>query len=98
MVAYLAGHDHDGGFAWDTCGLLHITVPAVIETPPGNQCCGVVEVYKDRVDIVGFGRVPQLTIPLTLREWDPSDIQDFTSKFTELDDVAVPETGNTVLV
>ncbi|XP_046582828.1 manganese-dependent ADP-ribose/CDP-alcohol diphosphatase-like [Haliotis rubra] len=64
VSAYMAGHDHEGGSATDSGGILHITFPAVIETEPGNNAFGTATMYCDRIEIVGQGRVPNYSIKL----------------------------------
>lgn len=53
VVATLAGHAHQDGFACDAAGIRHRVCKAVLETPPGRQCYSVVEVFEDRVCING---------------------------------------------
>jgi manganese-dependent ADP-ribose/CDP-alcohol diphosphatase len=62
VVAYLAGHDHEGGQAVDAAGIQHITLPGVIETPPNTQAFGVINVYPDRLVFEGLGKFPELTV------------------------------------
>ncbi|KAL0984033.1 hypothetical protein UPYG_G00136160 [Umbra pygmaea] len=37
VVCFMAGHDHDGGYHSDYCGVHHLTLEGVIETPPGSD-------------------------------------------------------------
>lgn len=55
IAAYIGGHDHDGGRAVDDHGIQHITVEAVIETPPGVSAFATVHVCRDRVIVDGGG-------------------------------------------
>lgn len=55
VVAWLAGHDHKGGYAVDEWGVHHRTLEAAIECPPGTDAFGRVEVYPDRLRLVGSG-------------------------------------------
>ncbi|KAF8753118.1 hypothetical protein HU200_011772 [Digitaria exilis] len=58
VVAWLAGHDHRGGYAVDEWGVHHRTLEAALECPPGTDAFGRVEVYTDRLRLVGSGRMP----------------------------------------
>ncbi|KAK2182872.1 hypothetical protein NP493_331g01028 [Ridgeia piscesae] len=55
IVAYISGHDHDGGRAIDDYGIQHVTIEAVIETPPGVSAFATVHVHRDRVVVDGGG-------------------------------------------
>ncbi|XP_069510601.1 manganese-dependent ADP-ribose/CDP-alcohol diphosphatase-like isoform X1 [Ambystoma mexicanum] len=57
VVAYIAGHDHDGGYCLDSCGIHHVTLQGIIETPPGSHAFGTVHVYDDRMILTGRGSV-----------------------------------------
>ena len=63
IVGYLAGHDHTGGDAVDEKGILHLTLPGVLENDEDSDF-GTVYVYADRMEIAGNGRVPDLVVPL----------------------------------
>ncbi|XP_068118334.1 manganese-dependent ADP-ribose/CDP-alcohol diphosphatase isoform X2 [Hyperolius riggenbachi] len=62
VVAYLSGHDHDGGYSEDTYGIHHITVNGVIETPPDSQAFATMEIYEDRMELRGRGLIPHRTL------------------------------------
>lgn len=53
VVATLAGHAHQDGFACDAAGIRHRVCKAVLETPPGRECYGIVEVFEDSIRING---------------------------------------------
>ncbi|CAO2200378.1 unnamed protein product [Urochloa humidicola] len=57
VVACLAGHDHRGGYAVDDHGVHHRTLEAALECPPGTDAFGRVEVYPDRLRLVGSDRM-----------------------------------------
>jgi manganese-dependent ADP-ribose/CDP-alcohol diphosphatase len=57
VVACLAGHDHKGGYAVDDRGVHHRTLEAALECPPGTDAFGRVEVYPDRLRLVGSDRM-----------------------------------------
>ncbi|XP_077482548.1 manganese-dependent ADP-ribose/CDP-alcohol diphosphatase [Stigmatopora argus] len=63
VVCFLAGHDHDGGYCLDkSTGVHHLTLKAVIETPPDSNAFGTVSVYKDRMVLKGIGRISDIDI------------------------------------
>lgn len=57
VVCYIAGHDHDGGYCLDSHGIHYITVPGIIETPPGSHAFGTVQVYEGSMILKGRGSV-----------------------------------------
>lgn len=57
VVACLAGHVHRGGYAVDGRGVHHRTLEAAVECPPGTDAFGRVEVYPDRLRLVGSDRM-----------------------------------------
>ena len=62
VLAYVAGHDHDGGAAKDEKGVQHITLEGVVETRPGVQCFATVNIFNDKICCMGSGRIPNYTI------------------------------------
>uniref|UniRef100_A0A1D2A4L9 Calcineurin-like phosphoesterase domain-containing protein n=2 Tax=Auxenochlorella protothecoides TaxID=3075 RepID=A0A1D2A4L9_AUXPR len=56
VVATLAGHTHRDGYCRDSAGIHHRVCAAILETPPGNDCHGIIEVFDDRIRVVGHGR------------------------------------------
>ena len=48
-VAYFAGHYHEGGHFMDEHNILHITFPAVLETPPDNNSYATVQVFENKI-------------------------------------------------
>ena len=65
VVACLAGHDHKGGYAVDDRGVHHRTLEAALECPPGTDAFGHVEVYPDRLRLVGSDRMATTEMLLT---------------------------------
>ncbi|XP_053309992.1 manganese-dependent ADP-ribose/CDP-alcohol diphosphatase isoform X2 [Spea bombifrons] len=63
VVAYFAGHDHDGGYCVDSCGIHHITFRGVIETPPVTQAFGTMYMHRDRMVLKGRGLVSSRVLP-----------------------------------
>lgn len=66
VVAWFNGHDHAGGYANDA-GQHHVTIQGMVEAPQKNAFA-VVDVYADRLEIRGFGKVPRRTLPFVGRE------------------------------
>ncbi len=64
VLAYFAGHDHDGGYAQDEYGIHHVTVQAGLEGDVGQCDFGTVHVFEDRLVLNGSGRVPDRTFKL----------------------------------
>ncbi|XP_071968836.1 manganese-dependent ADP-ribose/CDP-alcohol diphosphatase isoform X2 [Engystomops pustulosus] len=62
VVAYFAGHDHDGGYFLDECGIHHLTFNGVIETPPESQAFGTMYIYRDKMVLKGRGLIPDRTL------------------------------------
>ncbi|XP_053721650.1 manganese-dependent ADP-ribose/CDP-alcohol diphosphatase isoform X1 [Synchiropus splendidus] len=59
VVCFISGHDHDGGYYSDKdTGVHHLTLEGVIETPPHSDAFGTISVYSDRMELKGFGRIP----------------------------------------
>ena len=64
VVATLAGHSHNDGLHTDSAGIRHRVCKAVLETPPGRHCYGVVSVYGDRVEVSGVDTFASESWPL----------------------------------
>lgn len=54
VVAYICGHDHEGGYAQQD-GIHHVTMPGMVDSPTGGNSYGVVEVFNDRLVVKGVG-------------------------------------------
>lgn len=63
VLAYLSGHDHSGGMAMDDKKIQHIAFPGVLENNYESDF-GTFYVYNDKLELVGNGRVPSLTLLL----------------------------------
>lgn len=61
VVAWFAGHDHQGEYALDPYGIHHIVFPAPIETDLSDDAFATIEVFKDRLHIIWDGKVPDNT-------------------------------------
>jgi len=64
VVATFAGHTHQNGYLLDEWGIHHVVLPAVLETPPGRDCYGQVEVYGDKVVLRGVDCMMSLELPV----------------------------------
>lgn len=68
VVAYLAGHYHEGGLDVQN-GITHLTVPAVCNAPENGNSFGVFDVYPENIIFRGFGSAEKYStiIPLSQR-------------------------------
>uniref|UniRef100_A0A1D1Z0E5 Manganese-dependent ADP-ribose/CDP-alcohol diphosphatase n=1 Tax=Anthurium amnicola TaxID=1678845 RepID=A0A1D1Z0E5_9ARAE len=57
VKACLAGHDHKGGYSIDSFGVHHRVLEAALECPPGSDAFGHVDVYHDRLSLLGADRM-----------------------------------------
>lgn len=51
------GHDHKGGHSVDSHGVHHRVFEAALECPPNTDAFGYVDVYEDRISLVGTDRM-----------------------------------------
>lgn len=56
VVAYIAGHDHVGGYDLHN-GIHHLTVKAMVDSPKASTYA-TVTVYRERFTITGYGAEP----------------------------------------
>jgi len=63
VMACIAGHDHNGGYAVDHHGIHHIVPPAPIECDEGENSFGTVQIYQDKLRIVWTGKRPRSNWP-----------------------------------
>ncbi|KAG2675999.1 hypothetical protein I3843_12G031700 [Carya illinoinensis] len=56
----LAGHDHKGGHSIDSRGIHHRVLEAALECPPGTDAFGFVNVYDDRLSLIGTDRMQSM--------------------------------------
>jgi 3',5'-cyclic AMP phosphodiesterase CpdA len=63
VVACFAGHDHAGGYA-RTHGIHYVTLPGMVEAPPGGNAYAVVELTGEKMEIHGRGTVESRTLVL----------------------------------
>ena len=62
VVAVLNGHDHFGGYCLDDNGVHHLTFPSPLNCGSSNLCHGHVDVFDDRLEIVGKGLVKSMCL------------------------------------
>ena len=43
------------GYVVDDWGIHHRVLNAVVETEPGTDCYGIIDMYKDRIELRGVG-------------------------------------------
>jgi hypothetical protein len=60
--AYLNGHDHAGAYV-DSDGFHFLTLDGMVETESTNAYA-YAELYRDRLEVVGFGRQESHTLKL----------------------------------
>mmetsp|Transcript_34581 Transcript_34581/g.35258 ORF Transcript_34581/g.35258 Transcript_34581/m.35258 type:complete len:341 (-) Transcript_34581:104-1126(-) len=58
VLAYIAGHDHEGGYSTDDVGIHHITPCAPIQCDEGQTSFGSVHVFNDHFKLEWKGKVP----------------------------------------
>ena len=59
VVAWFAGHDHDGGYAVDpSTGIHHVIPCAPLECGAGEVSFGHVDAFVDRLEITWSGKTP----------------------------------------
>ncbi|XP_078432522.1 manganese-dependent ADP-ribose/CDP-alcohol diphosphatase-like protein [Wolffia australiana] len=58
----IAGHDHSGGHCVDSGGVHHRVLEAALECPPGADAFGHVDVYHDRIEILGVDRMASMEL------------------------------------
>lgn len=64
VVAYMNGHNHYGGYATKD-GIHYHNFKGMVETET-TTAYAIVEVYDDRLKVIGFGREPNKTLPYSV--------------------------------
>lgn len=64
----LAGHDHTGGHSIDSHGIHHRVLEAALECPPGADAFGYVDVYNDRLSLIGTDRMANIDMHFNPQE------------------------------
>jgi manganese-dependent ADP-ribose/CDP-alcohol diphosphatase len=63
VMAWINGHDHDGGYAVDAKGIHHITPPAPIECDEGEVSYGTMTVHDDfSMSLDWVGKLPPCNV------------------------------------
>jgi len=60
VVAFIAGHHHEGGYV-RAGGIHHLTLKGLVEAT-AESACGIVEVFPDRMIVNGFGDQKSYTL------------------------------------
>ena len=73
------------GYAVDEHGVHHRVLNAVLETKPGKDCYGWIDVYTDHLDLVGIGELDSQKMPFVPSETasEQASHADTTSKAEE---------------
>lgn len=82
VVAYMNGHNHSGNYAIKN-GVHYVTFQAMVSTPDENSF-SLVEVYRDRLEVNGYGRQDDFTLPFSPVNQAPEDILLDNSTIDEL--------------
>jgi manganese-dependent ADP-ribose/CDP-alcohol diphosphatase len=61
VVLTLSGHTHSNGYI-ESKGIHHIVVPAALESKPPIQTFAILEIYEDRIEVLGEGDCQSGTI------------------------------------
>jgi hypothetical protein len=62
--AVLCGHYHSGAYD-ERRGVHHLTLRGALEAPEERRCCAVLDVFADRLELIGFGAVESRTMLLS---------------------------------
>ncbi len=72
VVAYMNGHRHSGDYAIKN-GIHYVTFQGMLLTPDENSF-SVVEVFRDRLEVNGYGRQDDFILPFSTQNQAPQDI------------------------
>lgn len=72
VVAYMNGHRHLGDYAIKN-GIHYVTFQGMLLTADENSF-SVVEVFRDRLEVKGYGRQDDFTLPFSVQNQAPQDI------------------------
>lgn len=61
VIAFIAGHDHTGGYTMDEYGIHHIVPPAPLECQEGEPAFGHVDMHADHMTLHWTGKKPKWT-------------------------------------
>jgi 3',5'-cyclic AMP phosphodiesterase CpdA len=73
VEAYICGHAHDGAYA-SLNGIRYITIDGMVETPDKNAYA-LFNLYSDRFEIKGYGRVKSRTFPINMNSAEINKLQ-----------------------
>lgn len=62
------------GYTVDKHGVHHRVLDAVLETKPGTDCFGWVDVYSTHLDLTGVGGLESQIMPFVLGQHAPEDL------------------------
>jgi hypothetical protein len=63
VMAWMNGHDHDGGYA-ESRGIHYVTLPGMVESGSANSYT-LVDVFDGRLELRGTGAAPSRTLALS---------------------------------
>ncbi len=67
VVASFSGHAHKGGYALDESSGIHFrVVEAVLESKPPTKTFGILDIYKDRLELNGYGDCESAIYPFSI--------------------------------
>lgn len=61
----LGGHAHKGGYSIDSHGVHHRVLEAALECPPGTDAFGYIDVFDDRLSLIGTDRMESTDMVFT---------------------------------
>ncbi|CAF3687807.1 unnamed protein product [Adineta steineri] len=64
VLAYIAGHSHEGAYFYDEKKIHHLTLQAIVECEPDTNAFATIHVYKEYLIIQGIGRINTYRIDL----------------------------------
>jgi len=64
ILAYIAGHCHEGAYFYDEKNIHHLTLHAIVECEPNRNEFANVYVYKEYLMIEGVGRIGSYQIEM----------------------------------
>ncbi len=67
VLAYFAGHVHEGGYICDEKNIHHITFQAIVECQSDTNSFATIHVYEEYISIEGVGRIENYQIEMKKR-------------------------------
>lgn len=62
VIAYIAGHYHQGGYYLDHNNIHHFTIPAVLETHPNSNSYCTIKIYENKINVFNFSTSSSIDI------------------------------------